>query len=244
MNKKKLIISLILKIVCIVSAITGTLLAFYWPEGYMVKWRTFLYFTEDSNILMTIVMYIGVIRIIKDFKGLDKKISDDTFCCLKHMFTVMMFFTMLTFYGMSIIGLFTESETDRAGIIHLMSIPSNWTVHLLAPITSIIDYLFFDARVKKENRRIINFLSLIFPLCYSIGTIMLSYAGVRFSHELAIVPYFFLDYEQYGYLSIGNGKIGIIYMWVVLALIIYFSNYLFYYLQGLIQKKVRLEKTP
>ena len=236
MNKRNLTISLILKIVCIVSAITGTLLAFYWPEGYMVKWRTFLYFTEDSNVLMAIVMYIGIIRIIKDLKGFGKKISDDTFYAFKHMFTVMMFFTMLTFYGMSIIGLFTESETDRQGIIHLMSIPSNWTVHLLAPLTSIIDYLFFDKKVKIENRRKINLLSLIFPLCYCIGTIMLSYLGVRFSHELAVVPYFVLDYEQYGYLTIGNGKIGIIYMWIVLALIIYFSNYLFYCIQGLIQK--------
>ena len=221
--KKNEIISIIFKTIAIISSMAGILLSFYSPTGYMVRFRTFLYFTIDSNFFMALILFIELILIIIE-KHKNVFLRDDTFLAFKHMFTLAMVVTPLTFYLMVLFALISPSWGDKAGVINLMLIPSNWTVHLIAPLFSILDYVLFDRLASKNKRRAIKFVSLVYPFMYCVGTIILSLNGVIFSHDGKIVPYFFLDYKTYGF--------PVMFLfWIIFGIVLYYLNDLLFLLK-------------
>lgn len=69
---------------------------------------------------------------------------------------------------------------------------------------------------------------------------ILSTANVRFV-DGAKVPYFFLDYEKYGWFEIGDGNIGVFYWVIIILIIVYLIGISINFLHQFIQKKQKLK---
>ena len=119
-------------------------------------------------------------------------------------------------------------------------------MHLIIPIISIIDYLLdgFDKRMKLYYLP----LSLTFPLYYLGFAYIASSLGVKFQdyvegkEVLSKFPYFFLDYEKYGWLTIDGLKIGVIYWYIMIIIDILFISLILVLVKNYIIKKTNRVK--
>lgn len=219
------ILSYVFKTIIIISSCTGIILSFYWPTGYMVGWRTFLYFTIQSNVLTAIICTVGIVfQIICEKTG---KAIPEWYYAAKHICTLLMIITFFTFYGMLLLAVISPDEQLGYGLLNMAARSSNYTVHLIAPLFTIMDFIYSDRRLTC-NRKTVCFCSLIYPLFYVVSTLIFSYSGIVFSENGSIVPYFFLNYQQYGWFDISSAGIGVVYMLIIIGVAYYFLNYLLF----------------
>lgn len=183
---KKIKIAFIINIVIIICTLLATIIMFtgfrFMSGNELVlestKLGMFKFFTVDSNIFMGIVSLIFSIDEYKLLCGKIKEISLKKYI-LKLMATVsvgLTFFTVLFYLG-------PISE----GGLYSMLLNSNLFFHLIIPMLSIINFIFFENSNNLKFKH--SFYGIIPMICYSIF-----YMVNVFSH-------------------IENGKVSVEYDW-------------------------------
>lgn len=208
MNKKEVIISVVLKSVAIILMVTGVLLNLFQGGDFMAGAGSLFYFTIQSNILASIICAVGLIFDIQKLLG-KKVVSNKVYNYFKLVSTTGVTLTFLVFWSLL---------TFMVPTSYLYSIP-NLTLHTFGPILVLLDYIFFTEDFKIKKRMIM--ITWVFPLLYLVFAMILSISGVEF-HGGAHVPYFFLDYETYGWFKISSNGIGVFY-WIIIVLILVYG---------------------
>lgn len=210
MNKNKKVISLILKSLIIVIALAGVI-----KGAIETGPKVFLYFTQLSNVLAIIVAAIFIYFDINELREKEVKIHRFMYY-LKFAATVGVALTFIVFWA-----LLAKDEP----ISYLLSF-NNISLHTLAPILMIVEYILFteDYQVTKKSMT----SALIPPLAYFIFAMVLMAFNVTFGGNQT-APYFFLDYKNSGWFGFSDG-LGVFY-WIIIVLgIIYllalFINFL------------------
>ena len=92
----------------------------------------------------------------------------------------------------------------------------------------VVDFIF-DYKMKITKKTF--FLGLITPLLYFAFVMICTVTGIRFYKE-GFVPYFFLDYKQYGWFTLSTDIFGVFY-WIILQiiLVLFISFFLIFFLK-------------
>ncbi|MCR5053232.1 MAG: Pr6Pr family membrane protein, partial [Lachnospiraceae bacterium] len=175
MSRRRLVFSLILKIIVFVSAAVGIpMSALADARGFMAGKTVFMFFTVQSNILMALVCLIGAILLIKGTK------IDPRWYVFKYVSTVAITLTGVVFC-------FVLAPTLG---------PLAWNVqniltHVVVPLAAIADFYVsgLEARLRRKHISLV----IIPPILYAI------YAGIGFVYNWQFAPgfnypYFFLNW--------------------------------------------------
>ena len=224
MNNKKLLYGIIIKSIAIISSIYGIIKTSY-------SLFTFTYFTTLSNIFMSIMLLVVLIKdLYSIIKRKDIKLSNIIYTT-KFLATISITLTFFVF-------LTILAPTINGGILYayLSNGAGSLCVHFITPSLSIIDFLYFDDDYKSKNVHVL--YSTIPPLIYVLFVVIASSLGLRWGVMYA--PYNFLNYGAktgwfgfdlsiLGWESLG---IGVFYMIVLLLLIFILIAKLFLYLRN------------
>ena len=129
----------------------------YEPVVEKTKIEMFKLFTIDSNLFMGIVALIFVVLEYQVLKGKRKDISKNMYI-LKLMVTTavgLTFFVVFAYLG----------PITKGGIMSMLR-NSNFFLHLVIPVLSIITFIFFEKTDKIKLRHV--FLGLVPTLVYAI----------------------------------------------------------------------------
>ena len=211
-NKKDLLISMVLKVVAIISSIYGMSKSF---SGMMF----FTYFTNLSNIFIDIILFIFLIYNILLWKQKEIKIKQMMYI-IKFMATISI---TLTFF----VYMLLLAPTHETGFINAYFDhgAGSLCVHFINPVLAIIDFLVFDYHYKADNKHV--YYAIVPPLVY-VGYILI--LGQLFQirwNETMLAPYNFLNYgSKTGWLGFDLSLlssttlgIGCFYMIVILVFI-------------------------
>ena len=164
MNKRNIIISLIINIIIVLFTVSSAIMmftGFKFMHGIDIlsvsHIEMFKFYTVDSNLLMGLVSLLFLIDEIKLLKGKIKEISTFKYI-LKLTSTVGVTLTFLTVF------LYLGNIVDGGVVILLKN--SNLFLHLLIPILSIISFIFFERTNKIKVKYV--FLSIIPTIIYSL----------------------------------------------------------------------------
>lgn len=177
MSTKRKVLSLILKLVIVVSATVGVYLSA--TDGliaFMSGSRVFRFFTIQSNIAIAIVCAIGAVLLLRN-----KPIANGWFV-FKFVFTVAITLTGAVFCVMLAPTLGDQAWTMR-----------NILTHVVVPIASIIDF-FVTGVYGDIQKKHIPYVTLP-PLAYVIYATIAYIAGVEFAPGKNY-PYFFLNWDS------------------------------------------------
>lgn len=172
-NQKR--ISLVLKLVVIVSAVLGTFLSAYAGRmSFMGGSRVFMYFTIQSNIAIAIICGIGLYLISK---GRD---ISKVWYVVKFVGTVSITLTGVVFG-------FVLAPTLGVNAWNLQ----NTLTHLVVPVVSVIDFFIIAPGAGISRKNVI--YVIIPPILYAI------YAGIGYIRGWEFAdginyPYFFLNW--------------------------------------------------
>jgi len=178
-NKKRNIISLVLKALLATVSLNGVLLSYL--QGGSFSGRIFLYFTIQSNIWIGIISIIGFIFLAIDM-AYRKTSLRRWFAILEFIFTVSILITGIIFTAV----LVPTMGKDAWSI-------SNILTHLIAPILAVTDFLFNKRHDSLKKSDI--FYPLI-PLGYYL---LFSLIGFFLQWDFGTgnnYPYFFLNYAS------------------------------------------------
>lgn len=184
-SSKKILISknnlsVILKVLTIISAFAGIILSFICAteEGYINWYIRAAYFTLQSNFWISgLMLFILVQQII------GKRANDNVVYTLKFLFTVSITITFIVFW--TLLAPFAHLEDYN---------PWSWssvTTHLLAPAFAIIDFFVDEKQIDITKKHV--YYSLYPPLAYFIFATVLCLLKVDFGRGDPY-PYFFMDY--------------------------------------------------
>jgi len=188
----KLIIRIILNSLIIICVGTGVIIFTLKSDFASVM----SYFTIQSNLLGAITAGITLVLIISK-----KNTANDLYLFLKGMTLVSI---LLTFFIYNfLLKQFLSTPETFESILH----------HIAVPLMMLIDYIFFEN--KKCNKFWYPFGWTIFPVFYIGYTAVFKALGGTYSYfeSETNFPYFFLDYETYGFGTVG--------LWVLLITIGY-----------------------
>lgn len=202
LSKKAYTIGVILKIGVVVSCILGLYFSCSTNPKATIG-PMMLYFTIQSNIW---IAFICAVFLIIDLLTKGNRNIGNWLYVIKFMFTVAIMLTFLVFAVM-LSPLMPKS--------FLLS-PPNIFLHNITPILALIDFLICDYGYVSSKKHIL--FGLLMPLYYIVFALSLSFAGVKFNGE--IVPYFFFNYQELGWLTIGGGKMGVIYWFLILFVLL------------------------
>lgn len=197
--------------------------------SFMGKMKSFLYFTIQSNVTIMVVTAIFLVSEILELTKGKGFTNTNVWLMIKFVFTVAITVTFLVF--------FLVLAPNGASWKYLLSI-NNLCVHAFVPILAIIDLILFDYKIKIEKYMPI--WGIAMPLYYAFFSLICSFAGVTFGTQDGvdlIVPYFFLDYEKYGWFSFNDG-LGVAYWIVIMALFMSGLSFLLAYFTKLRQKSI------
>lgn len=198
-------LNILIKLIAIISSIYGMIKSYAGPI-------TFTYFTILSNIFITIMLIIFLIKEIINIK------LSNTFYITKFLATISITLTFFVFLTLL-------APTYPTGIIdaYIGKDASSLCVHFITPILAIIDFLFFNNEYKSKSIHTI--YAVIPPLLYVAFILILGGLGVRWGTMYA--PYNFLNYNAktgwfgfdtsiMGWETLG---IGVAYMIIILLII-------------------------
>ncbi len=172
-NNKR--ISLVLKLIVIISAVVGTYLS-YSASGaeFMGGSRVYMYFTIQSNIAIAVICAIGLYLI-----GTDKKISK-LWYIIKFVGTVSITLTGVVFG-------FVLAPTLGAQAWNIQ----NTLTHLIVPVAAVIDFFVacYGADIEKKNVIFVTIPPILYAIYAGIGYV----SGWKFSEDYNY-PYFFLNW--------------------------------------------------
>lgn len=165
------------------------------------KVASLMYYTIQSNILAIVMFSILLYKTIKDYQ-VNKEDSNCSYMP-RFEFVVMidLLLTMIVYWV-----LLAPTAFKMTGENSLFSF-SNLTLHLFVPLLCLIDYFIFT-KSKQVNYKDI-YLTVLFPLFYLIFTSIAGvfgyvYASVSNPNRIVHYPYFFMDYDIYGVMTIVN----------------------------------------
>ena len=185
---------LIINTIILCSVILG-IIATHITNNFMSN-NSILYFTMQSNILVALISLIFIIYDI-----LKHKIPNILYI-LKYIFTVAITLTFLVFNFILVPYMNIPNIYDLANIL----------LHIISPICTILSFIL-DNNFKNKNNYYI--LGITFPLIYLIFTYILYFLPYNIFIDSKF-PYFFLDFEKYGWFSIKNNSIGVIYYYIII----------------------------
>ena len=216
MHTNKNIASILVKLALIIGVIIGVWASLF-QDGFYDP-SHFLYYTIQSNL------EIGIISLVCLFFLFRKKgqIPQSVYL-LKFIFTVAISLTGFVFNFI----LYPESVIYNYYLNPFST--SNFFTHIFVPVLSIVDFFIFDYKMKITKKTF--FLGLITPLLYFAFVMICTVTGIRFYKE-GFVPYFFLDYKQYGWFTLGTDIFGVFY-WIILQiiLVLFISFFLIFFLK-------------
>lgn len=201
--KQRKNLSIILKLIIIISAVIGTFLSAHSGRGaFMAGPKVFMYFTIQSNIAIAIICAIGGYFILRN-RGVS-----DTWYTVKFVGTV-----AITLTGVVFVLVLAPTLGKNAWNVH------NVLTHVVVPIASVIDFFVIveSTAIKRKNV----FYVIIPPLLYAVYAGIGYISGWEFS-DGKNYPYFFLNWGSpagaFGFSSelpfIGTG-------WWILTLFIF-----------------------
>ena len=175
MTKTQKGISLVLKAVVILSAISGTILSYLaGRDSFMGGRHVFMFFTIQSNIAIAIICLIGFCLLLTG-----KKIGK-VWYIIKFVGTVSITLTGVVFG-------FVLAPTLGAGAWNIQ----NTLTHLVVPVAAVIDFFVMSSIVRLKKRNVL--YVTIPPILYAI------YAGIGYVKGWQFMeginyPYFFLNW--------------------------------------------------
>lgn len=193
--------NIIIKVSVILSAIIGVVLQMDTASGGFMSGRSLImYFTIQSNLWIAMIAFVGIFVAIfnKPAKG---------FYLLKYILTMGI---LLTYVVFSIL------LSPSMPLSYLVS-PSNLFVHTLTPVLAMVDYLMNDHKITVNKQGL---YGLITPAYYLVFSYTMYFAGIRFS-DGSKFPYFFLDFESNGWFTFNDGKLGVVFWYLIVMGLIY-----------------------
>lgn len=188
---------ILLKVLVLVLGLLGQYLGL--RRGNFMSGAHFLYYTNISNILSVLLMAVLLVYAMKN-KALPAWLAAKRFAITAGILLTFVAFTLLLL--------------PRTNPAYLASL-NNVLVHFAVPLLVCLDYVLFDGYEPRKKGFVLFGLAL--PFCYFVFVIVLSLNGQRFHGTAA--PYFFLDYETNGWLTAGDGKLGVVWwFFIILAL--------------------------
>ncbi|MBE5827502.1 MAG: hypothetical protein E7307_12805 [Butyrivibrio sp.] len=178
-NQKR--ISIILKLIVIVSAVTGTFISAYaGRHSFMGGSRVFMYFTIQSNILIALVSCIGLYLMNRSGTGATSRDRINVWYVIKFVSTISITLTGVVFG-------FILAPTLGANAWNFQ----NTLTHLIVPLAAVIDFFVVVPATRISRKNV--FFVIIPPVLYAI------YAGIGYVQgwEFAdgiTYPYFFLNW--------------------------------------------------
>lgn len=192
------------KVILIVFASVGVYLQAR-DDGGLFRNHTYLYFTVISNMGTALVFLIFfVMETAEHFKK--KYYIPYSLFVIKYMFTVAMTITLV------VSSCLLAPFKDQAYLLSM----KNLSLHIFAPLVTVIDFLVFDKRFKCRKRTC--FCGFVLPLLYLAVTLLLSIKGISYSNGTNY-PYYFLDYRSLGWFNCSNGLIGVMWWLLLIAVI-------------------------
>ena len=167
--------------------------------------QVFLYFTYLSNI------FIGLICGWSAYCKINDKKFSTVMKKLKFIATVSILFTFTVFW------LFLSWDYSADYLTGLVCT----LLHTLIPLAAIADFLF-DRYSITPTRKLV-YQSLISPIAYVAVVMFIWYpAGVTFNEYGKKFPYFFLDFNKYGWFTINTQAhiYGVVY-WIILLFVFF-----------------------
>lgn len=178
-----------------------------------------MYYTIQSNILGLVLFGMLIFCTMRDLIGKGINGSAGYFARFEFVCTIGLLLTFVVYWVLLAPQLFQMTEGYSVWSF------GNISVHLIAPLACLVDYVLFT---KSKNLKYGDiYLVLIFPLSYMVfasiaGALGYVY-GISAVDGLPVhYPYFFLDYDR-----IGLGFIAYVLGLVVFFLIIGHLMYLF-----------------
>ncbi|MBR1860240.1 MAG: Pr6Pr family membrane protein [Lachnospiraceae bacterium] len=213
------LISLIIKIVAIGSAIYGTYLSILGKNGFMSNWNALLFYTIQSNLWIAgWFVYEGIIMFKK------KEYDSRAVNILKLVFTVAISLTGIVFVAILAPTLPNPYKLN------------NVLTHVVVPLCAVIDIFVCADRMKLKN---FDFVYCVIPPIYYF--IFASIGYINHWHFVGSLnyPYFFLNWgSPVG--AIGFSKespwMGPVWWVILLAALIMFMGFIFTLLVKLFSK--------
>ena len=220
------ILSCLLKLTVILSAVTGTFLSWYAGRNSFMGGRTvFMFFTIQSNIALAVICLAGLVKLLKG------KPFSDLWYIIKFVGTVSITLTGAVFCFV----LAPTMQHDAWNIQNILT-------HVVVPIAAILDFFVtgISSSIKYKN----TFWVIVPPLLYAI------YAGIGYRMNWQFAegynyPYFFLNWgspaEAFGF---TNELPFMGCMWWILLLMtgMIIVGYIYLLIIKAFQKLLRMEK--
>lgn len=220
-----LVISLLLKIIVIVSVAVGLAIQLrQYPSKN--KLNLFRYFTDQSNLLIALLMTAGIVLGIESGKWYFY--DSELMYVIKFMAVSAITVTHVTFaYVLRPVIIADNKQKQR-----LNYNPDSFEdilLHYVAPITAVFEFLV------TENHTYMQWwmplLCIIYPLVYFIVSLLLGLFGKPFTAtdgERVRFPYFFINPDIVGWKGGGsaNSKLGVVHfvaIFVVTVLVLSFA---------------------
>lgn len=214
-------LSIALKALVLLAGLAGQLVSI--ARHSFMSGNHFLYYTNLSNLLIMLLMLVLLFFEIRNLSG--RRPVHLPSWLLKARF-ILTAGILLTFAGFNLLLM------PRLPAEYLRS-PSNLLVHNAVPLLACCDFIFFPGRNEQKPRL---WYALLLPLAYLVLLVVLGLLGHRFHGSVS--PYFFLDYEQMNLLSIGQGKLGVLWWLLILASLQLVLGRLLLGLQGLAAREI------
>ena len=226
---KKRILSIIIKIIAIVSSRYGIIRTSY-------SLLTYTYFTTLSNIFIDVVLLIFLIREIYYLVNKKELEVKNGLYITKFLATIsitLTFFVFMTILAPTIEGGFINA--------YLMYGCGSLCLHFITPLIAIIDFLFLTKGYKSKKSHAL--YAVIPPLLYVLFVVIASSLGLRWGTMGA--PYNFLNFKAptgwfgfdlsiMGFESLG---IGVFYMIVLLTIVFVLIGLLFLWIRNKVNKE-------
>ncbi|MCR5619886.1 MAG: Pr6Pr family membrane protein [Lachnospiraceae bacterium] len=203
LTRKQKTVSIFLKMIVLVSAVTGTALSAYAAKDRFMGGRTtFMFFTTQSNIAMALISVIGICILCTAKK------TGRVWSVMKYVGTISITLTGIVFA-------FVLAPALGAGARNVQ----NTLTHLVVPVLSVVDFFVVGNVLDLKKKDV--FYVLIPPILYAIYAGIGYVLGWQFA-EGYNYPYFFLNWgSPAGALGFTKGLPFMGTGWWILALLIF-----------------------
>lgn len=173
----------------------------------------YVYYTNLSNYLCLLIVFVEVIFTIAKFKRDEDTCEKDVHPALKFMALIAITVTFLV----------TNILLQNPLKVEYWSNAENVLMHMVNPLLFWIDWILF---AKHQNTKwYYPLLEVIFPLIY-VGYILIRghfIAGTA-PEWMTVYPYFFLDVDKLGYLGVTYWILALVGVFLVLGYLICFID--------------------
>ena len=212
-SRKKVKLSLILKTLVVIFTVLGVGLSYHY--GYAKHYKCFLYFTQQSNLMIGLVDFIMIFLLVKMLKHNDYKISKKMLI-IYEVFSTGILLTGIVFCFILTPAFLISGDTISEIEWDTYVYPSI-IMHVIVPILALLDILL-TLRTDKLNKKD-SLWAMLFPLAYFIFATICYLCNVDFNKG-ENYPYFFLNYASpagiFGFSNVAPYFIGSAY-WIIIG---------------------------